>query len=350
MSLEKKDGNVTIYDIAHRAEASASTVGAVMNGTWKSRRISEKRAELILSIASEMGYSRNMQASALRRERTHIIGMIIPMYNSRYFSSIAQRFEHEARARGLFPMVSCTSRDPELEQATVEQMLSYRVDQIVCTGATDPDAIATLCEKHGVPAINLDLPGSRGPSIISDNYQGAYDLTRGLLSRLRARDLPSEANLLFVGGRPKEHNTSERVRGFRNALKDAGVAQEPDLLLTCGYARHKAINALDELSASGRRMPAAIFVNSTESLEGVMRWFRSRADQNINDVSFGCFDWDPFATFINSDVLMVRQNVVEMTDILFNWIDNGNVKHTDVLEVQPTIVKAASLEAMMIED
>ncbi len=350
MSLEKKDGNVTIYDIAHRAQASASTVGAVMNGTWKSRRISEKRAKLILSIASEMGYSRNMQASALRRERTHIIGMIMPMYNSRYFSSIAQRFEHQARARGLFPMVSCTSRDPALEQATVEQMLSYRVDQIVCTGATDPDAIAGLCDKYGVPAINLDLPGRQGPSIISDNYKGAYDLTRGLIDRLRARGLPAEDNLLFVGGRPKEHNTSERVRGFQNALTDAGIEEQPELLLTCGYARHKAIRALNELNGSGRRMPAAIFVNSTESLEGVMRWFRSRPDQNIDDVSFGCFDWDPFATFINSDVLMVRQNVAEMIDILFDWIDNGHTKHTELLEVQPMIVEASSLEAMMIED
>lgn len=350
MPLEKKDGNVTIYDIAHRADASASTVGAVMNGTWKSRRISEKRAEHIQSIAIEMGYSRNMQASALRRERTHIIGMIIPMYNSRYFSSIAQRFEREARTRGLFPMVSCTSRDPDLEQATVEQMLSYRVDQIVCTGATDPDAIAALCEKHGVQAINLDLPGRRGPSIISDNYQGAYELTCGLISRLKDRGLPPTDNLLFVGGRPKEHNTSERVRGFKNALKDAGLAEQPELLLTCGYARHKAIKALDDINGSGRKMPAAIFVNSTESLEGVMRWFRSHPDQNIDDVSFGCFDWDPFATFINSDVLMVRQNVAEMVDILFDWIDHGHMTHADLLEVQPTIVEASSLEAMMIED
>ncbi len=59
--------NVTISDIAQRAGTSASTVGAVMNGSWRARRISEARATAIRAIADEMGYAPNMQASALRR-------------------------------------------------------------------------------------------------------------------------------------------------------------------------------------------------------------------------------------------------------------------------------------------
>lgn len=336
--MRPKDKNVTIYDIAKQAGASASTVGAVMNGTWRSRRISETRAKAIQAIADEMGYSRNMQASGLRRDRSRIIGMIVPMYNNRYFSSIAQRFEREARARNLFPMVSCTRRDPHLEQETVLQMLDYRVEQIVCTGTTDPDAVADLCKKRGVPTINLDLPGSQGPSIISDNYQGAYQMTKGLIDGLSEKGQPIEQNILFVGGRPNEHNTSERVRGFVDAHLHAGADAPDKMLLTCGYASINAVNVLNTFKETEDTFPRSIFVNSTESLEGVLNWVRSQKDLNLEDLKFGCFDWDPFATFITSDVLMVRQNVDEMIRVLFELIDDESRSDTTFIEVPPTVI------------
>jgi LacI family fructose operon transcriptional repressor len=39
-------------------------------------------------------------------------------------------------------------------------MLSWQVDWVVATGATNPDKITALCQQAGVPTVNLDLPGS----------------------------------------------------------------------------------------------------------------------------------------------------------------------------------------------
>ncbi len=91
----------TIYDLAELAGTSASAVSAVLNGNWKKRRISAKLAERITKLAEEQGYAVNMQASVLRRERSKIIGMIVPKYDNRYFGSIVEQFEVRARERGL---------------------------------------------------------------------------------------------------------------------------------------------------------------------------------------------------------------------------------------------------------
>lgn len=308
----------TIYDLAELAGTSPSAVSAVLNGNWRKRRISVALAERITRIADEQGYAINMQASALRRQTSHLIGMIVPKYDNRYFGSIVERFESMARARGLFPIITCTQRDPELEMQAARAMISHQVECLVATGATDPDRIAELCAAAGVRTINLDLPGSRAPSVISDNFTGARDLTRRLIARL-----PMPAPLLFIGGRGNDHNTAERIRGFCAAHDDAGIDAREDLILPCGYAPEKAEQALARFAADGRALPDALFVNSTITLEGVMRWIRSVHRDDRPDPAIGCFDWDPLAAVLADGIAMVRQDVPGMLDALFGVIDTG---------------------------
>src|SRR5690606_6497854 len=169
----------------------------------------------------------------LRRESSKIIGMIVPKYDNRYFGSIVEQFETLARERGLFPIITCTRRDPALEVEAARTMLSYQVDCLIATGATDPDHLVDLCAAAGVRTINLDLPGSRAPSVISDNYGGALELTRRVLANCE-REYGEKAPLLFIGGRGSDHNTIERVRGFRDAHAEAGIALDEALIMPCG--------------------------------------------------------------------------------------------------------------------
>lgn len=113
--MDKNKKKTTIYDIAALADASPSVVSAVLNGTWEKRRLSLKLAARVMSIAEEQGYAVNVRASLLRREKSNIVGMIVPKYDNRYFGEIAEQFEEMAWARGMFPVVTCTQRDPELE-------------------------------------------------------------------------------------------------------------------------------------------------------------------------------------------------------------------------------------------
>ncbi|KQS78846.1 hypothetical protein ASG25_09495 [Rhizobium sp. Leaf384] len=51
VNQEKSAKKTTIYDLAELAGTSASAVSAVLNGTWKKRRISAKLAERITTLA-----------------------------------------------------------------------------------------------------------------------------------------------------------------------------------------------------------------------------------------------------------------------------------------------------------
>lgn len=323
----------TIYDLADLAGTSAGTVSAVINGNWKKRRISEKLAKRVLDLAEEHGFALNMQARALSREKSGIIGMIVPMYDNRYFSSIAQDFEARAREAGYFPIVTCTRRDPELEVAAARAMLGYQVECLVCTGATDPDRIHDLCAGAGVPTLNLDLPGTKASSVISDNYQGALNLTDALL----AANEKGHPTALFIGGRATDHNTSERIKGFREACARHGLHERDTHILPCGYAAEKASTAYARWIKDQHRAPDILFVNSTISLEGLLPLIESDAMEATQPI-VGCFDWDPFAARTNPNMVMVKQDVTSMLDALFEMIE---CTENEIALVQvPTILQS----------
>ncbi len=313
----------TIYDIAQTVGTSASAVSAVLNGTWRKRRISQKLADRISAVAVEKGYSINLQASVLRREKSNIIGMIVPKYDNRYFGAIAEQFEEGARKAGYFPVITCTQRDPNLELEAARMLLSYQVECLIVTGATDPDRISDLCHAAGVKVVNLDLPGSKAHSVISDNHQGALELTRVLLS-VRSAQTGRDECLYFVGGRTNDHNTSERVRGFLQAHSERGMTVPAANVLACGYAAQKAY---DSLSALGH-VPKGIFVNSTISLEGAVRWLTDLPAQDRQDILYCCFDWDPFAALMPNCVGMAQQDVPALLERVFAWVATGKTSTT----------------------
>lgn len=123
--------------------------------------------------------------SGQRRERSNIVGMIVPKYDNRYFGAIAEQFEAMARQHGLCPVITCTQRVPRLKVEAARELLSCQVDCLIATGATDPDRISDMCAAAGVRTLNLDLPGSKAPSVTFDNHDGARHLTDPILDRCR---------------------------------------------------------------------------------------------------------------------------------------------------------------------
>lgn len=313
--MEKESKRTTIYDLAKLADASPSAVSSVLNGTWKKRRISQALSDRVMRLAEEQGYALNVQASILRRERSNIVGMIVPKYDNRYFGRIAERFEAMARERGYFPVVTCTQRDPELEFEAAKELISFRAECLISTGATDPDRISTFCAASGVQSINLDLPGSVAPSVISDNFAAARDPTRLILDRC-ANDLGWYGPLRFVGGRRGDHNTAARLAGFLAAQSERSISVPESHVMATGYSADSAEKVLQGLEAEG---PVGLFVNSTISLEGVVRW-HSALERGAELVRYGCFDWDLFGSLLPSNIGMVEQDVDTMLDTAFALI------------------------------
>ena len=330
---------VTIYDIAELAGTSASTVSAVLNGKWRARRIKETSAVAIRKVAEEAGYVHNMQARALRQHRSGLIGMIIPLHETRFFSSISQNFEREARARNLWPIVVSTLRDREMEVSTARTLISYRVECLLVTGATDPDAIGAICDAANVRHVNIDLPGRNAPSVISDNYLGAFELTDVILDGMRPAPGGPASDIYFIGGLASDHATARRINGFTDALKARGATPAPGQINACGYAPELAEAAIRELYQRLGRLPAGLFVNSTIAFEGVVRFFRTLPRELLHTITVGCSDWDPFATLVEFPLTMLRQDARALVAEAFVIIDSGDFSSREPKLIRSQLIR-----------
>lgn len=336
--MEKKERKrTTIYDIAAAASTSAATVSLVLNGRWERHRITSDTALRVEEAARRTGYRANQRARGLRLSRSSLAGMIVPHYRNRFFAGLAEAFEAAARARGLCPVVVSTQRDAAVERSVVAALVAQQVEFLIIAGVDRPDALTELCVAAGIGTVNLDLPGSAAPSVLTDNRGGSNELTRRLIGAVLARGgLP--ADIRFVGGRADEFATDERVAGFTQALAAFGVAAD-DRIVRCGYKPRDARSAFEALAAAPGGFPPGVFVNSVTTFESFAGFLRGRADPPAPAVA--CFDWDPFAAALPIPVIMMRQNVDAMIAACWAIFDGRPVVAGERIFVPPTLADGA---------
>jgi LacI family transcriptional regulator, fructose operon transcriptional repressor len=334
--MPRKQGKrPTIYDIAVRAETSASTVSLVLNGSWQRYRINPETAKRILEVSDGLDYNINLRARGLRLKQSRLAGMVIPHYRNRFFAGLAETFEHEVRRRGLCPVVVSTQRDPATERTVVETLVAQQVELLIITGVDNPDELNAICSKAGIPCVNLDLPGRGAPSVVTDNRGGSHKLTALLIDAVLAgRGDPS--TIRFVGGRANEYATEERAMGFARAFRDAGIDIKDEWVIRCGYKPSAARTVMRDLAREQAGFPAGLFINSITSLEGFAEFMRSDWEA-CRDTILCCFDWDPFAASLPLPTIMMRQNVEGLIERSFAILDGAIPGTPDPIVVQPTL-------------
>ncbi|MFD2237582.1 LacI family DNA-binding transcriptional regulator [Aureimonas populi] len=323
----------TIYDIAKRAGTSASTVSLVLNGSWQRYRINSDTAARVREAADALGYRTNQRARGLRLSRSSLAGMAIPHYRNRFFAGLAEEFEAQARSRGLCPVVVSTQRDRATERFVIETLLAQQVEMVIVAGVDRPDILNELCALAGIACVNLDLPGSKAPSVVSDNRGGARRLTTILVDEVRARG-GDPSQIAFVGGNSGEYATEERLAGFREAT--AGFALDESRVLRCGYSPATAEALIESWARQGDGFPPGIFVNSITACEGFAAVLRRRLELGQR-TSLACFDWDPFAASLPVPIAMMRQDVDRLIGACFELIEREEPCEAAMITVEPTL-------------
>lgn len=335
--MTESSRKTTIYDIARLSGASPSTVSAALGGTWKKRRIKKSTAEEIQRIADKYGYTINMQARGLRQARSGLVGLTLPVHDNRFFSSLSQSFEALVRERGLCPVIVSTLRDPAEERRTVETLISYAVDSLFIAGATDPDALSDMCQAANLRHINIDLPGSKAPSVVSNNYHGAEMLTNKIVSSMPRIDNPLRNKAYFIGGNEKNYATSRRIDAFRDVIAKQSGDVDDHQIIACGYSPSNANHEIQTLCERIGGLPSGLFVNSITAFEGVLAYFLELPKSAFEETVIGCYDYDPFASFLHFPVFMVRQNADLLIKKGFEIIESGKTD-PELFEIEPDLI------------
>ena len=118
----------TIHDSAKKLNISASTVSRALKNN---PIISEATRKLINETAEEMGYRPNTLAANFRTKRTNTIGVIVPLINRHFFSSVISGIEEVAYKKGFTVTISQSNDLLEKESKIAQTLFANRVDGVI---------------------------------------------------------------------------------------------------------------------------------------------------------------------------------------------------------------------------
>lgn len=213
----------TIGDVARVCGLSKTTVSKVMNVAPEIIDVPESTRQRVLAACKELAYQPSWRARALRQGRTHVLAFIhrdpIPMISDAWHR-LAGRLNQVSKDRGYqLQLVSAPADADGWRQMLGEQ----RFDG--CFIFQDVGELAEdVLQESALPTVFVNAYGSKYPSVLPDDRQGGYLLTRHLI------DLGHRGIAFVLGdGVDASHrhfSVRHRIEGYRRALEESGLTAE----------------------------------------------------------------------------------------------------------------------------
>jgi LacI family transcriptional regulator len=289
----------TLKDVARLAKVSTVTVSNVLNDR---QNVSAATRTRVMSAVRRTNYSANLAAKTLAGGRTNTIGLLVPDLSTQYMGEIARGVLNEIRKAGMELLISTYFDDMrERNQLTLLQNITDGL--ILLLPYTNDTEIQTI-EQSGVPVVVVDHRGSdiKLPAIDIDNYSGGRKATEHLL-RLNHKRIG------FIAGHFQA--STDRLRGYTEALLNAGVPFDKNLVVKGGFSQPGGFSATTQLLTLSDP-PTAIFAGNDLSAFGAMEAIKEQGLRIPNDISVIGFDDIPSASDVYPPLTTIRQPLAEM--------------------------------------
>ncbi len=296
---------VTIREVARQAKVSVGTVSNVLAGSASVRPELRRRVEEVMRA---LDYHPNQIARSLKTRQTKTLGLVISDITNPFFPQVVRGAEDAATLHGYLLITLNTDDSAERERRALGMLRAQKVDGLLLTVASGREDLThvTQFRDSGLPIVCIDrsVPGIDLDLVCSDNAHGARMCMQHLLSRGHRR-------IGFLGGSPGLQTAQQRLEGYEQTLREAGLPMDPKLVrkgdfrLDSGYRLSKQML----LEADP---PTALFASNAMMGFGALKAIHELGLRCPEDVALAVFDEVPFGDVIQPRLTVVAQPAYEM--------------------------------------
>jgi LacI family transcriptional regulator len=330
--MKKQSSHSTLTDVARAAGVGTTTVSRVING---GERVSQETLARVQAVIEELGYQPSQAARILRGERTKTIGLIVPSIADSFFSTVTEVAQEIARAHDSLLIVTVSNNDPSIELENLNVLIRHRTDGLLLAPAhSENRSLANMLDKLSIPSVTFDRPlyDSAVPSVVSNNYKGAKTATQHLIMHGCKR-------ILCLGGESGLYTIKERIRGYKEAVKQAGL----DAIIDTSINDYKSAESTIENHFCCSNPPDAVF-----ALKNLATIYACEAFQKLNinvpkKVALIGFDDFELASTLRPSISVVRQPIEDVgriaTELLFDQLMNRRGTRSHGGKAKPQHIK-----------
>lgn len=283
-----------IRRVAELAGVSVATVSRTLKNPEVVAPATRERVQAAVTAAN---YRPNAMAVQFRSRRTGNLVVLVPLIANSFFARVIAGIQQAAQAAGYRVLLCDTAGDEAREREYAELVYARQADGVIQLRAFDPFA----GDPDAPPVVNACevLAEHSWPKVRLDNRAAARCLTEHLLALGHRR-------IALIKGPERSPLTLERLAGYQEALTQAGVPLDPDLLhpgdftLAAGAAAGRALLRLSE-------RPTALFCCSDEMAIGALQTLRGAGLRVPEDLSLAGFDDIAFAAYSDPPLTTIAQ-------------------------------------------
>jgi DNA-binding LacI/PurR family transcriptional regulator len=298
--------NATLDEVARVAGVSRATVSRVVNGSPK---VSPEIRRSVERAIDRLGYVPNRAARSLVTRRSESIAVVITepatrLFSDPFFPRVIRGVSTALAARDL-QLVLLMPDDAHEEERTVRYLSGGHVDGVILVSLHGNDPLPSELAARRVPLVVVGRPlGVEVDHVDADNRGGAALATRHLLEGGRRRIATITGPADMVAG-------IDRLAGYRDALGEAGVPIDPELIGVGDFTHEGGTAAMERLLATRPDLDAVFCASDLMAVAalGVLQTGGRRVPEDVAVVGY---DDAPIATTTRPQLTSIRQPVEEM--------------------------------------
>jgi len=310
---------ITIRDVAREAGVSIATVSRVLQ---QHESVAAELRERVTAAVGALGFQPDAAAQMMRQTSSKTICCAVRNSSVAEFAAFAHAAERVLRNAGYIMYLSNTEAEPAQEIRLIQTLIGHRVDGLIMARADEESAeVEQHLRQFQGPVVYMDRsPSPRADAVVID-HRSAMRQAVSFLVMLGHR------RIALLTGQPHMRPGRERIAGYEQACREAGIAVDPSLILTGTFEPDSAFRNASLLMSKSPR-PTALISGGLSLLPGVLGALRAANIEMGRDVSViaGC-DTDlaqlasPPVTAIHWDV---RAWGATAAELLLERIRNGD--------------------------
>jgi LacI family transcriptional regulator len=260
--------HVTQRQVAEEAGVSRTTVSLVLNAV-PDAHISVQTRQRVLEAARRLDYYPDDAARRLASGKTRTIALVWHRapdrtYRDAFLPGLLDGISRAARRYGYQVLFRPVEVD-EPNGSYIELVRGRHTDGLVLSGPRADDDRLRALGAEGFPVVlHGRLRSADIPSVDVDNVRGAVAAINHLLALGHRRvGMITNAPLVYAASR-------QRLEGYREALREAGIAYEEALVREGNFDEESGYTAINDLLALDEP-PTAVFIASDMVAIGALR-------------------------------------------------------------------------------
>jgi len=272
----RRTGGLTIRDVARSAQVAVGTVSRVLN---KHPSVSHDVRERVLETIRVLGYEPDAVAQSMRLRATRTVACAVRDISIAGFGSFVKAAEEVLREAGYTLLLTNTDEQLQREIELLGTFTKRRVDGVIMAVSDESDEkLHDALKEMRVPIVLMDRDTTLDLDVVAIDHRGGVSAATAHLLDLGHR------RIALLTGLTTMRPAHERVAGFREAYRRAGLTPEPDLIRCGGFSVEFGFEQLKELLASPTP-PTAVIAGGMTMLPGVLRAITARGIRVPEDIS-----------------------------------------------------------------